>query len=849
MIEDFEIEKTLNESKFSKVVLAKHKLLNEPVTIKILNKHKLSISKNTVRIRNEIKILESINHPNLLKLYQVIEDNNNYYLVTKFANGGELFETIVRQKRISENQASIFFTQLIYALEYLESKHIAHRDIKPENLLLNNENELVLIDFGLSRFYKTNEMIGTPCGSPCYAAPEVLLCPQYNGIMSDIWSCGVVLYAMVCGYLPYEEEGNNEKLYTKILSTKYEVPDELSSNLKDLLYKLLIINPDKRLTLDEIKQHSFLSYGTIWYNEHFKKIKELYVLKEENININIIKMMYKYGIKDSKQKIINEILLNKKNKITTIYYLLIQKFGAYYGIKKNKNELKDKHVDIVPVQQKIIHEENDNKTLLLTDLNIENNSSKLSKKINFRPKTEKIEKKTRKSLYCSTEIESSIKNDNSYCNAVVNLNKNYNIMINNFNTSLNRNTLNKMCIPGNNLNAKLIANNTVNNNHTQINKNIYNNDQKNHSNTSLVRKWLNKIGTENTNAINSYYDKETSNLPLSIANSSQTASSKKLRKKLGYVPKFWPYNHNNNTDVIGSSTIIKKHSTRKASKTCKYFSSPKNKSTYNVKPSIRNTHLKNQYINPTLICAELAENRRKIMSNRTLVKSADNKTIIDGEISSKNNFSISKDNLNPFAEKRKNEVISQYLIVKNKTNKIKLKKKKGPRIATEFNLNSDSSKFNKKVRFYQTTLGVKPDKNKLGNTINNVASYKHKKNRRVNSNVETLFYNHYTTESKDFTEKTNSPKNSNGYTILIPTFLEGEIIEKNIKSICKENKVELIVRKENILPFFICYKDDIIIRIEIIQKGGNKEIKISQIKGDIMKSKNFIKKVIISVGL
>ena len=218
MIEDYIIERTLNESKYSKVVLAKHKLINEQVTIKILSKSKLNSTKHIIRIQNEIKILESVNHPNLLKLYQTLEDSDNYYLVTKLADGGELFDSIVRKKKISENQASIFFTQLIYALEYLESKNIAHRDIKPENLLINNENELILIDFGLSRFYEKNELIDTPCGSPCYAAPEVLLCPQYNGIMSDIWSSGIVLYAMVCGFLPEEEEEeNNEKLYKKIL--------------------------------------------------------------------------------------------------------------------------------------------------------------------------------------------------------------------------------------------------------------------------------------------------------------------------------------------------------------------------------------------------------------------------------------------------------------------------------------------------------------------------------------------------------------------------------------------------------------------------------------------------------
>ena len=855
MIEDYIIERTLNESKYSKVVLAKHKLINEQVTIKILSKSKLNSTKHIIRIQNEIKILESVNHPNLLKLYQTLEDSDNYYLVTKLADGGELFDSIVRKKKISENQASIFFTQLIYALEYLESKNIAHRDIKPENLLINNENELILIDFGLSRFYEKNELIDTPCGSPCYAAPEVLLCPQYNGIMSDIWSSGIVLYAMVCGFLPYEEEeGNNEKLYKKILSTKYEMPSELSSNLRDLLSKILVVNPDKRIMLNDIKKHSFLSYGIAWYKEHFKKIEKIYDLKKENVNNDILEIMNIYGIKDSKEQIIKDILSNSKNKTTTVYYLLIQKFGINYEINNKKDELKDKHISLIPIKQKIINEDPDNKTLLLTDINIKNKQNKYINKISFRPKTDKSGKKTKSSIYCTTDIDSPIINHNTCRKTVVNLNKNYNIMINNFNTSLNRNTLNKMHITGNKLSTKLITNNTANSISSQWNNKTASNECKKKSNISLDQKILNKIGEENSNLINSNYEKEICNSPSSIGNSFQGVSCEKYKKKLSYVPKFWPYCHS--TDGFCFLSTNKKHSTKKTSRTFKYFSSPKNKLSYFFKSPIKKNKIKN--LNSISDLPELAENRAKIMSNRVLFNSADSKKNLDLEISLKNNFSISN-NTNPFVEKKKNVVISKLLIVNNKLSKIKLKKKKSPKITSHLNINFESSKCNKKINYYQTTNESKSERNKgklkknCQNNINKISNQNSKKNKRINSNidsnVETMFFNYSSFENKDLTEKINNPKNNKGHTILIPTFLENKIIEKNIKEICNENKVELIIRKDNKLPFFICYKNDMMIRIEIVQHGENREIKINQIKGDIMDSKNFIKKIIISIGL
>ena len=357
MIDDFKIIQTIGEGTFGKVKSAHQITTNQIVSIKILHKNRIKGKENLERIMREIKILKSLNHPNLLKLYQIIEDTQRYFLVTEYANGGELFDLIVRKKRLTENDASIFFIQLISALEYLKKNNISHRDIKPENLLIKNNKELILIDFGLSAQFEQNKLLSTPCGSPCYAAPEMLLNPRYNGLISDIWSCGVVLYAMVCGYLPYEEE-NSEKLYQKIFSSKLEIPDRISLQCKDLIKKMLEVDPKKRITLEEIKNHSFLKYGVLWYKEHFSKIKSKYELKIENINMDILENMSQYGINECKENIIKDILDNKHNKTTTIYYLLLEKYGLDWKYTDDlKGKLSVKPNNFEQIQKKDLSED------------------------------------------------------------------------------------------------------------------------------------------------------------------------------------------------------------------------------------------------------------------------------------------------------------------------------------------------------------------------------------------------------------------------------------------------------------------------------------------------------------
>mgnify|MGYP000707319087 FL=1 len=177
----------------------------------------------------------------------------------EYASGGELFAFIVKRKRLQEDQACKFMQQIISGVEYIHKVRICHRDLKPENLLLDEQNNIKIVDFGLSNVYKENETLKTACGSPCYAAPEMIAGKRYHGLNSDIWSCGIILYAMTCGYLPFEDP-NTSKLYKKILNCDFLIPGFISKASKDLIKKVLNTDPTKRYTIAEIRAHE-------WYNQ------------------------------------------------------------------------------------------------------------------------------------------------------------------------------------------------------------------------------------------------------------------------------------------------------------------------------------------------------------------------------------------------------------------------------------------------------------------------------------------------------------------------------------------------------------------------------------------------------
>lgn len=220
--------------------------------MKVLEKSRIKDKKDVERISREIKILKQLHHPNVVQIYEIIETEKDLYLVMEFVSSGELFDIIVQNQRLNEKQACKYFQELISGIKYIHELGICHRDLKPENLLVDYDKSLKIVDFGLSNLYEKGNTLKTACGSPCYAAPEMIAGHRYDGLMSDLWSCGVVLYAMLCGFLPYEDQKTSE-LYKKILNAQYTLPDFLSDDAKDMISKIFITNPNKRITVQEIR--------------------------------------------------------------------------------------------------------------------------------------------------------------------------------------------------------------------------------------------------------------------------------------------------------------------------------------------------------------------------------------------------------------------------------------------------------------------------------------------------------------------------------------------------------------------------------------------------------------------
>ena len=278
-LSDYNIKETIGKGTFSIVKLGVNKETNEKVAIKILKKKKIVQKADKSRLEREISILKKLNHINVIKSQIINEDSENYYIVMEYCENGELFNYIVDRQKLEEEEASYFFYQLINGLDYIHHKNIVHRDLKPENLLLGKGNILKIVDFGLSNYYEDEKLLSTPCGSPCYASPEMVCGNQYNGLMIDIWSCGIIIFAMTCGYLPFEDT-NNELLFKKIMKCKVDYPEFLSDNTLDIMKKILVVDPNKRITIEQIRKHPFYLRG-----------KNIFEFKNKNLVCQVEKII------------------------------------------------------------------------------------------------------------------------------------------------------------------------------------------------------------------------------------------------------------------------------------------------------------------------------------------------------------------------------------------------------------------------------------------------------------------------------------------------------------------------------------------------------------------------------
>ncbi|XP_073727325.1 serine/threonine-protein kinase MARK2 isoform X9 [Misgurnus anguillicaudatus] len=245
----YRLLKTIGKGNFAKVKLAKHVLTGKEVAVKIIDKTQLN-SSSLQKLFREVRIMKLLNHPNIVKLFEVIETEKTLYLVMEYASGGEVFDYLVAHGRMKEKEARAKFRQIVSAVQYCHQKCIVHRDLKAENLLLDADMNIKIADFGFSNEFILGNKLDTFCGSPPYAAPELFQGKKYDGPEVDVWSLGVILYTLVSGSLPFDGQ-NLKELRERVLRGKYRIPFYMSTDCENLLKKFLILNPTKRGSLEQ----------------------------------------------------------------------------------------------------------------------------------------------------------------------------------------------------------------------------------------------------------------------------------------------------------------------------------------------------------------------------------------------------------------------------------------------------------------------------------------------------------------------------------------------------------------------------------------------------------------------
>ncbi|EDV22115.1 uncharacterized protein TRIADDRAFT_50686 [Trichoplax adhaerens] len=309
----YQVRETIGSGGFAQVKIAKHRLSGETVAIKVMNK--VALGEDLPRVQREINALRSLRHQHISQMYQVIDTPDDIYIVMEYVPGGEVFDYIVTKDRLLEDEARKFFRQVISAIAYVHNEGFAHRDLKPENLLLDRYQNIKLIDFGLvAKPQSLQDNLYTCCGSPAYAAPELIAGKPYLGSKADIWSMGILLYALLCGYLPFDDD-NTVKLYKQILKGEYETPRWLSHGSIKILDSMLQTDPNQRITVKHLLSHPWVmtNYGVPveWRSKY----------KPGSIDSEVIDVMSQYyGIGTTEMS--NEIAEWKFDHVCATYYIL-----------------------------------------------------------------------------------------------------------------------------------------------------------------------------------------------------------------------------------------------------------------------------------------------------------------------------------------------------------------------------------------------------------------------------------------------------------------------------------------------------------------------------------------------
>ncbi|XP_073367358.1 carbon catabolite-derepressing protein kinase-like isoform X7 [Aegilops tauschii subsp. strangulata] len=329
-LKSYNLGKTLGAGTFGKVMIAEHKLTGHKVAIKILNRRKMKTMVMEEKANREIKILRlfiDFIHPHIIRIYEVIETPMDIFVVMEYCPNGELLDYIVEKRRLQEDEARRIFQQIISGVEYCHKNMVVHRDLKPENLLLDSKYNVKLADFGLSNVMHDGHFLKTSCGTPNYAAPEVISGELYAGPEVDVWSCGVILYTPLCGAVPFDDD-SIPKLFKKIKGGFYILPNHLSDLAMDLIARMLIVDPMKRITIREIRDHP-------WFQSRLPRhlaVPPPNTAQQAKMKIDVDTLQDVVNLGYDKDDVCESLCNRLKNEETVAYYLLLDnRFWAASG--------------------------------------------------------------------------------------------------------------------------------------------------------------------------------------------------------------------------------------------------------------------------------------------------------------------------------------------------------------------------------------------------------------------------------------------------------------------------------------------------------------------------------------
>ncbi|XP_040156127.1 serine/threonine kinase SAD-1 isoform X1 [Anopheles arabiensis] len=319
----YDLEETLGSGHFAVVKLARHVFTGEKVAVKVIEKTKLDeISR--AHLFQEVRCMKLVQHPNVVRLYEVIDTQTKLYLILELGDGGDLYDYIMRhEKGLSENVAREYFRQIVRAISYCHQLHVVHRDLKPENVVFFEKLGVVkLTDFGFSNKFCPGQKLETSCGSLAYSAPEILLGDSYDAPAVDVWSLGVILFMLVCGHPPFQEANDSETL-TMIMDCKYTMPAHVSDGCRNLISKMLVREPEKRATLQQIALDVWLMEGSCEETPENQPLVSREQVSEEDHTLIIQKMIN--GKIATKEEILEALDRNEYNHITATYFLLAER--------------------------------------------------------------------------------------------------------------------------------------------------------------------------------------------------------------------------------------------------------------------------------------------------------------------------------------------------------------------------------------------------------------------------------------------------------------------------------------------------------------------------------------------